>query len=166
MDRTTRARRSLLVLAVTGISLVSGLAAQRPGDELPSSSRARQDYLRATYQEVKELLEDWHVLHRQRDGKSLSRLFTSDGLYSPVEGWVVQGTEEVRDSLDARLPRVTAYRATLLDYTAGGTLAYYMGRLTYRLGEGVAERDVSGTFVMVLYLDGHRWRIRSYVERA
>ena len=76
----------------------------------------------------------------------------------------MQGRGSVADTLATRVGRVKSYHASLLDFTASGGLAYYLGRMSYRL-EGGAGADVTGTFVMVLYLDGRRWKIRSYVER-
>jgi len=146
------------------LALAGPVAGQIPGDELPVMSRARNDYLANTYGEVKLILAEWQELHSKGDWKRLTRLFTDDALFSPVDGWYVQGRESLADTLTARTGRVKSYHATLLDFTASGGLAYYLGRMSYRL-EGGAGSDVSGTFVMVLYLDGRRWRIRSYVER-
>lgn len=149
----------LLQLALSGP--VSG---QIPGDELPVMSRSRNEFLANTYAEVKQILADWQTFHSRGDAKQLTRLFTEDGLYSPVDGWYVQGRAALADTMATRVGRVKGYHATLLDFTASGGLAYYLGRMRYRL-EGGAGVDVTGTFVMVLYLDGRRWKIRSYVER-
>ncbi len=148
-----------LLLATAGPVL-----GQIPGDELPVMSRSRNEFLANTYGEVKLILADWQAFHSNGDAKRLTRLFTEDGLYSPVDGWYVQGRTSVADTLTSRAGRVKSYHATLLDFTASGGLAYYLGRMSYRF-EGGAGVDVSGTFVMVLYLDGRRWKIRSYVER-
>ncbi|MBM4185931.1 MAG: nuclear transport factor 2 family protein [Gemmatimonadetes bacterium] len=140
--------------------------AQIPGSELPNGSRARSEYLEATYTDVKAVLAEWHDHLRGGDVKKLTRLFTADGLYAPIEGYYVQGRDAVADSLTSRLSRIRGYHASLLDFTASGGLAYYLGRMGYRLdGPGEAGRDVSGTFVMVLYQEGRRWRVRSYLER-
>ncbi len=154
------------------VGLVAGLlgavagqtVAQIPGDELPVMSRSRNEFLANTYADVKQILAEWQTFHAKGDSKQLARLFTEDGLYSPVDGWYVQGRGSVADTLVARVGRIKSYHATLLDFTASGGLAYYLGRMSYRL-EGGAGEDVTGTFVMVLYLDGRRWKIRSYVER-
>ena len=91
-------------------------------------------------------------------------MFTDDGLFSPTEGWYVQGRTALVDTMRLRIPRIQNYHATVIDFTASGGLAYYLGRMSYhRLGG--AGADVSGTFIMVLFLDGRRWKIRSYVER-
>ena len=148
-----------LLLALAGSAL-----AQIPGDELPVMSRSRNEFLANTYAEVKQILADWQALQTKGDAKQVGRLFTEDGLYSPAAGWYVQGRAALADTLVARIGRVRNYHATLLDFTASGGLAYYLGRMSYRL-EGGAGVDVAGTFVMVLYLDGRRWKIRSYVER-
>ena len=94
----------------------------------------------------------------------LVRMFTDDGLYSPVDGWYAQGRQALTDTLTNRLAAVKNYHASLIDFTASGGLAYYLGRMRYRV-DGGAGTDVSGTFVMVFYLSGRTWRIRSYVER-
>ena len=146
----------LLLLALSGPA-----SSQIPGDELPVMSRSRNEFLATTYGEVKQILADWQTFHSKGDAKQLTRLFTGDGLYSPVDGWYVQGRAALADTMATR---VGGYHATLLDFTASGGLAYYLGRMRYRL-EGGADVDVTGTFVMVLYLDGRRWKIRSYVER-
>ncbi|MEO8448213.1 MAG: nuclear transport factor 2 family protein [Gemmatimonadota bacterium] len=143
------------------------LAAQQPGDELQSLSRARDEYLRSTYGELKIVLEEWKDLHARRDVPKLTKLFDEAGLYSPVDGWIAQGRAEIMDSLKVRLPRMQSYSTTLVDFTAGGSLAYYMGRMQYQLDSGAAAgTTVIGTFVLVLHLDGHHWKVRSYVERG
>jgi len=156
----------LAVLSLLIGALGTGsLAAQIPGDELPQVSRVRDQFLRSTYSEVKEVLADWEKYQNENDVRRLRSLFTQDGLYSPVEGWYVQGRGLVADTLTQRLPRVKGYHTSLLDFTASGSLVYYLGRLTYLLDNPGAARQVSGTFVMVLYQEGRTWRIRSYVER-
>ena len=137
---------------------------QIPGDELPVMSRSRNEFLANTYADVKQILADWQTFLARGDAKQLGRLFTEDGLYSPVDGWYVQSRAALADTLLARAGRIKNYHVTLLDFTASGGLAYYLGRMRYRSDAG-AGTDVTGTFVMVLYLDGRRWKIRSYVER-
>jgi ketosteroid isomerase-like protein len=156
----------VLVLGTGVIGSTAG-AAQIPGDELPSFGRVRSEYLTSTYGDVKLLLADWMEFHRERDAVKLARLLTEDALYSPIDGWYVQGRKPVADTIAGRLKGVSNYHVSLIDFTASGGLAYYLGRMRYRLS-GDAERaaDIAGTFVMVLYLDGRRWRVRSYVERA
>lgn len=157
-------RVGLLVLAGLLAGSPESLSGQIPGDELPVMSRSRNEFLANTYTEVKQILADWQAMQTKGDAKQVGRLFTEDALYSPVDGWYVQGKAALADTLVARIGRVKNYHATLLDFTASGGLAYYLGRMSYRLEGGVGV-DVSGTFVMVLYLDGRRWKIRSYVER-
>ncbi len=154
-------RRGAFVLA--GLLLAGPLAAQIPGDELPSQSRVRGEYLSATYADIKQILAEWAEHHQTGDVKKLIRMFTDDGLYSPVDGWYAQGRQALTDTLTHRLGRVKNYHASLIDFTASGGLAYYLGRMRYRV-EG-AGADVSGTFVMVFYLSGRTCRFRSYVER-
>ncbi|MEZ4457735.1 MAG: nuclear transport factor 2 family protein [Gemmatimonadales bacterium] len=165
--RTSVALRGIRWGAFLFAGLAGGaeLAAQIPGDELPGMGRARTEYLAATYTDVKELISEWQDLHRRGDAERLSRLFTEDGLYSPPGSWYVQGRDAVADTLASRLPRVRNYHTSLIDFTASGGLVYYLGRVSYRL-EGQPPEDLAGTFVMVLYQQGRRWRVRSYVERA
>ena len=153
-------------LGTAGVLLVlpAAATAQIPGDELPGMSRVRNEYLAITYGDVKELLAAWQEHHRNGDADKLAGLFTEDGLYSPAEGWYVQGRSAVGDTLAARLPQVRGYHTSLLDFTASGSLVYYLGRVSYRI-EGPSPEDVSGMFVMVLYQHGRHWRIRSYLER-
>ena len=141
------------------------LAAQIPGDELPQMSRVRDQYLRNTYSEVREVVSDWQEYQNSNDVKRLRSMLTADGFYSPVEGWFVQGRRSVSDTLVQRLPRVKGYHTSLLDFTASGSLAYYVGRLSYLLDQPGSARQISGTFVMILYQEGRTWRVRSYVER-
>jgi len=145
---------------------VRALAAQIPGDELPSFSRARQEFLKAAFSDVKQLLADLQEYHRTGDAKRMSSLFTEDGLFSPVEGWYVQGRDLIADTLAVRLPRIRGVHLSLIDFTASGGLAYYLGRLTYQIVAPSGPTSVLGTFVMVCYLDGRRWKIRSLVERS
>lgn len=153
-------------LLLGGLHLFAApLSGQIPGSELPNGSRARTEYLEATYTDVKVLLAEWHDHLKSGDVKKLSRLFTADGLFAPVEGYYVQGRDAVADSLTSRAARLKGYHATLLDFTASGGLAYYLGRMGYRLDGPAGGREVNGTFVMVLYQEGRRWRIRSYFER-
>ncbi|MFN0177762.1 MAG: YybH family protein [Gemmatimonadales bacterium] len=148
------------------LSGVRPVAAQIPGDELGSGSRARSEYLETTYGDVKLLLAEWQESIQKHDIKRMSRLFTTDGLFAPIEGYYVQGREAIADTLTGRSPRVRGYHASLIDFTASGGLAYYLGRVGYRLDDGKGSgRDVNGTFVMVLYQEGRRWRVRSYIER-
>lgn len=161
-------RGRMLGLAV-GCAALGGLAsragAQVPGDELPSSGRVRLEYLSSTFGEVKELLTEWAARLTRGDGRRVAQLFTADGLFSPPDGWYVQGRQAIADSLAGRLPQLRGYHTSFLDFTASGNLAYYLGRLRYEHGPSGRARTVSGTFVMVLYLEGRQWRIRSYVER-
>lgn len=151
-------------IALAGLLLAGPVAAQIPGDELPSQSRVRGEYLSATYTDIKQILAEWSEHHQSGDVKKLVRMFTDDGLYSPVDGWYAQGRQALTDTLTNRLAAVKNYHASLIDFTASGGLAYYLGRMRYRV-DGGAGTDVSGTFVMVFYLSGRTWRIRSYVER-
>lgn len=155
----------LILAAAAVVGLASPARAQIPGDELPSNARVRNDYLAATYSDVKQILLDWQDFHRANDAVKLGKLFTDDGLFSPVEGWYVQGRADLVDSMRVRIPRVQNYHSSLIDFTASGGLAYYLGRMNYHRADG-AGVDVAGTFVMVLYLNGRHWKIRSYVERA
>ena len=156
--------RSIFVALTMALAVAPSLAAQMPGDELPQMSRARNEYLSSAYAGAKQVLADWQEQHRKNDAEKLARLFTDDGLFSPTEGWYVQGRTALVDTMRLRIPRIQNYHATVIDFTASGGLAYNLGRRSYhRLGG--AEADVSGTYIMVLYLDGRRWKIRSYVER-
>lgn len=152
--------------AALAVVLSNSVAAQVPGSELPNAARARNEYLETTYADVKLVLAEWTDQIRSHDVKRLGRLFTADGLFAPVEGFYVQGRDPIIDSLTSRAGRVRGYHASLIDFTASGGLAYYLGRMGYHLGDGRGGgRDVNGTFVMVLYQEGRRWKIRSYIER-
>ncbi len=156
---------------VLGSSLVaagfSGLTAQIPGDEMERGNRNfRNEYLSQTYQDLKPLFEDWRELHSKHDLKSLLKIITEDAVYSPVEGVILQHRSEIGDSLARRLPKVQGYWSSVIDFTASGGLAYFLGRFSYHLSEADGKgRDMTGTFTMVWFLDGRNWRVRSYVER-
>lgn len=141
------------------------LAAQIPGDELPSAARARREYLNLAYGEIRDRISEWSDLIRSADARRLGRMFTQDGWYSPIDGWYVQGREAITDSLTARIARTSGYHTSFLDFAVSGNLAYYLGRLRYTIGSAGVLREVRGTFVMVLYLEGRTWRLRSYLER-
>ena len=160
----TWSRRRVAAMVLLATLAAAPLRAQIPGDELQSQSRVRNEYLATTYGEVKQLLAEWQDHHHDGDAAKLAKLFAPDGLYSPIDGWYVQGRQAVADTLAMRLGRVRGYHASLIDFTASGGLAYYLGRMSYHLDRGTGV-DVTGTFVMVLYLDGRHWRVRSYVER-
>jgi ketosteroid isomerase-like protein len=158
--------RRLTLVALVALFGAVPVSAQIPGDELPSIQRARQEYLNLTYGEIRDRVTEWTELMRKADTRRLGRMFTEDGLYSPAEGWYVQGRDAVVDSLTTRLARTRGYHLTFLDFAASGNLAYYLGRLRYSLDHGETPREVEGTFVMLLYLEGRTWRVRSYVERT
>jgi ketosteroid isomerase-like protein len=159
--------RSIVATALVLSLSAARASAQRPGDELPGYDRARQEYLLMVLADVKTMLGKWRDENTTagRDRRELPKLLTDDALFSPVEGWTVQGRDLVRDSLVSRFSRIKGYYLTLLDFTASGSLAFCMGRLAYQLDENSSSRPVAGTFTMVLWLDGHRWRVRSYLER-
>jgi ketosteroid isomerase-like protein len=159
-----RVRFVAWVLLSTGF--VGVASAQKPGDELPTGERVRYQYLAETLGQVKEFLVEWRNAQAKRDVKSALKLFTDDALFSPVDGWYVRGGTELTDSLTARLPRQQGYYTTLIDFSASSALAYCLGKVRYVLsGEG-EPRAVTATFTMVLFLDGRRWKIRSYLERS
>lgn len=151
--------------AILSLGVSRPLAAQIPGSELGDGSRARSEYLEAVFGEVKLILEEWRDALHKGDMKRVRQMFTDDGLFSPAEGWYVQGREAVVDSLNSRGARVKGYHAALIDFTASGGLAYYLGRVSYQIDTAGGARSVAGTFVMVLYQSGRRWKIRSYIER-
>lgn len=159
-------RWTWLALASAGLAMLARPgAAQVPGDELPSLGRVRMEYLNTTFGEVKEVLAQWSERLAKADVRRLVQLFTADGFFSPPEGWYVQGRQAIADTLASRLPHLRGYHTSFLDFAASGNLAYYLGRLRYEHGPVGRSVVVTGTFVMVLYLDGRNWRIRSYVER-
>ena len=90
----------LLLLALSGPA-----SGQIPGDELPVMSRSRNEFLANTCGEVKQVLADWQTFHTKGDAKQLTRLFTEDGLFSPVDGWYVQGRAALADTMATRVGR-------------------------------------------------------------
>ena len=165
--QASRMRTSLLSFVLCQILVMGGwrvAAAQIPGDEMERGSRSfRASYLSATFEELKPVLNEWRDYH---DFKSLLKIMTEDATYYPVDGGLLLHKKEIEDSLALRLPRVQGYYSSVTDYSASGGLAYFLGRFSYRLTDAVGKsRELNGSFVMVLFLDGRNWRVRSYVER-
>ena len=71
------------------------------------------------------------------------------------------------DTLASWLPRIGGYHLTPLDFDASGNLAYLFGMLRYdrREADGTTKA-IDAEWVMILYLWGRTWKVRSYLERA
>jgi len=157
--------RAITLGVLLAATRMPAAAAQIPGDELDNFSPARQEFLKVAFADVKKLVADLQEYHYAGDAKQMAKLFTEDGLFAPVEGWYVQGRGQIADTLAARLPRMRGVHLSLIDFTASGGLAYYLGRLSYQITQPAGAIDVVCTFVMVCYMDGRRWKIRSFIER-
>jgi uncharacterized protein (TIGR02246 family) len=163
--RRGRFVRSVCLLVLAATSRSTPAHAQRPGDELPGNERIRYQYLAETLGQVKDFLTEWREVQTKGDLKNALKLFTDDALFSPADGWYVRGRDEIADSLTARFPRLHGYYTTVIDFSASSSLAYCLGKVRYVLSGEPEPRSVAATFSMVLYRDGRRWKIRSYLER-
>ena len=150
------------------VSLTAGRAsAQLPGESVYESKKNPREEVRArAFEEVKPFLADWSALIAKKDRARLDRLMMDGVLFGPL-GLLASGRVTVADTLALWLPRISGYYLTPLDFDASGNLAYAFGTLRYdrRDGDGTVKA-IDAEWVMVLYLWGRTWKVRSYLERA
>lgn len=144
------------------------LAAQYPGQTVePGWERVRSQYVSQMFQEILPVLEAWRSRLELGDVKGLTDLMEPEMLFSPATGWLAWDRREAAESLTVRREVIRGYFASPLDFTASGNLAYLFGRVAYSAArEGAPPREVRGSFTMVLFLRGSRWKVRAYLERA
>lgn len=142
------------------------LAAQFPNSNLTGGNRARIDFLRNTLEDISPVVARWRAAMESDDPQSAAEFFLEDGLYSSLGGEVNQGRDAIAERFRKLLPRMSGFRTVMVDYTASGSMAYQFGRFSYAYtgSDGIARTEI-GTFVIILYLNGRDWKIRSYVER-
>lgn len=141
----------------------AGLAAQLPDARSPSAGQIRNEYLDEVGRGVITTVDRLRTAVEADNAEGLTRLFQSGALYSPATGESHYGREAIRGAFAGRLPRLGAILLTRVDFAASGNLAYQFGRYYY--GPGPDGEGENGTYVLVLYLEGKEWKIRSYVER-
>ena len=150
------------------VSLTAGQAsAQLPGESAYETKKNPREEVRArAFEEVKPFLADWNALIAKKDRARLDRLMMDGVLFGPL-GLLANGRVTVADTLALWLPRISGYYLTPLDFDASGNLAYAFGTLRYdrRDGDGTVKA-IDAEWVMVLYLWGRTWKVRSYLERA
>lgn len=162
-----RPRPRAAALLFLGLAAAPGLVAQLPGDPLFAERRSlRGEFLAHTLGEVTPVLETWERHLDRGDAGRAGQLLTEDALWMPAEGWIARGRAEATDSLASRLPGLSAYGLTPLDFDASSSLAYVLASVHYQLAAGPGRRTFRGLALIVLRREGANWRIRSYLERS
>ncbi len=72
------------LLALLALVVTTRVAAQRPGDELPTYERIHYHVLSEALGQVKEVLAEWRELQTNGDAKKVAKMFADDGFFSPV----------------------------------------------------------------------------------
>ena len=141
--------------------------AQLPGQSVYESRKNLREEVRArAYEEVKPVLADWSSLIAKKDRAQLDKMMMDAMVFSPL-GLSAEGRAMVVDTLASWLPRIGGYHLTPLDLDASGNLAYVFGMLRYdRRGADGTTKAIDAEWVMILYLWGRTWKVRSYLERA
>lgn len=163
-----RPARLLTLAAATAVLLPASLSAQLPGGSLRDVAGSRRAYLSDVLRNVEVTVTAWKAAREADDVAAAQALYTADASFFPYRGDRFSGRDRVRDGLAAQFAREDDFRATMTDFTAGGTLAYYSGEYTYQLRrpEGGEPIVAAGTYILVLEREARGWRIRSHIERA
>lgn len=139
-----------------------------PTDPAHESRRnQKQEFLSVTYQEIKEVLQEWRDLVARADTQALAKAVTESVFFSPVEGWRASGREQVVDSAGRWLTSMRNYSLTPEEFDASGSMAYVMAHVRYERtsAAGAGSEFVIADCLMVFYREGRQWRMRSYFER-
>jgi ketosteroid isomerase-like protein len=153
-------------IALAGASTPRIVSAQLPGESAHTPRVSlRAEYLKQTYAEVQQFLAEWVKDVDDGDVPAVRRMLADQAYFSPAEGWIAQGQQEVVDSLTSFLPRVSAYGIAVQDFDASATLAYVMSSVYYQLAHGTERRVVNTDAMILLARAGARWQVRSYLER-
>lgn len=160
--------RFLLVL----LSLLATAGSQSDAQSLPTDPaherrrNHRQDFLSATFQEIRTALQEWRDLVARRDTQALARAVTESVFFSPAEGWRASGRDELVDSAGGWLTSVRNYSLTPEDFDASDNMAFVMAQVRYELlGAGTGNEFITADCAIVFYREGRQWRMRSYFER-
>ncbi len=153
--------------ALLGLLTASRLFAQLPGESVYETRKSPREEVRArAFEEVKPFLAEWSRLIGTKDRRTLDKVLMDAVLFAPL-GLEASGRATVGDTLVSWLPRISGYHLTPLDFDASGNLAYGFGTVRYSRTEANGGPTViDGEWVMVLYLWGRTWKVRSYLERA
>ena len=140
--------------------------AQLPGQSVYEGRKNPREEVRArAFEEIKPVLADWSDQISGRNRGRLDKMLMDAVLFSPL-GLIAEGRAAVGDSLAGWLPRISSYHLTPLDFDASGNLAYLFGALRYdRRDPDGGSKTIEAEWVMVLYLWGRSWKVRSYLER-
>ncbi len=152
---------------VLGLLAASRLSAQLPGESVYETRKNPREEVRArAFEEVKPFLVEWSRLIGRRETAPLDKILMDAVLFAPL-GLEANGRVTVVDTLARWLPRISGYHLTPLDFDASGNLAYGFGTMRYERAEANGgSTTIDGEWVMVLYLWGRSWKVRSYLERA
>ena len=162
--------KSLSLVRVLGLLLLSLPAvahAQYPGQEVePPYAKIRAQYNSMMFKEVSVVLGSWRESLNRRDSTAVVGLIEEDALVSLADGVIARDRRQAMENLLRPGRAILGYITTPFDFTASGNLAYVFGRVGYTMvGPAALRREVRGTFTMVLFLRGNRWRVRAYIER-
>lgn len=163
-------RRSLpLLLSLSALSLVpaGGAHAQlltsggSPGDVRIH----RQRYLAEVLRSVETTVGRWREARTAKDAAAAARLYGDDAMFVPYRGKPSMGAD-LREALAAQFAAESDFRAAMVDFSAGGSLAYYAGEFSYQVHpQGGEPYTAAGIFVLVLEQKDGGWKIRSHLER-
>lgn len=142
------------------------VSAQLPGQSVFEGRKNPREEVRArAFEEIKPVLADWSDQISGRNRNRLDKMLMDAVLFAPL-GLMAEGRAAVGDSLAGWLPRISSYHLTPLDFDASGNLAYAFGALRYdRIDADGVAKTIEAEWVMVLYLLGRSWKVRSYLER-
>lgn len=160
---------TLLTLAATAALLFPASAsAQLPGGSISDVAGNRRAFLSEVLRNVEATVTAWKAAREADDVAAAAALYSDDATFFPYRGQHYAGRGKLREGLAAQFASEDDFRATMTDFTAGGTLAYYSGDYTYQLRRpgGGEPITAAGTYILVLERQGRSWRIRSHVERA
>ena len=161
-------RRCFPLVLLTLAAARSTTAQSLPTDPAHEVRRnQREEFLSVTYQEIKQVLQEWRDLVARGDTQALARAVTENVFFTPAEGWRTSGRAELADSAGRWLATVRNYSLAPVEFDASGSLAFVVAHVQYeRVGSAGAPNEfVSGDCLMVFYQEGRKWKLRNYFER-
>lgn len=168
MTRRRRPRPLFVLAAWATFGAISApaVSAQIPGQSVFESHRSlREEFLAKTLADVKAATTDWTAALNAKSKARIAAFVEEGALAASLEGWLVQGRAAVVDSLVAFAGRSSAYGLTILDFDAGGSMAYVFGQVYYQTTGAEGRRPVVADVTMVMVQRGQYWKVRAYIER-
>lgn len=158
---------SLCLAATLAVPAASHAQLLTPGGSPADSREGRRRFLAEVLGNVEVTVSQWREARRARDVEAVLRFYTDDAMLVPFRGEVMLGRDNLRDALNARLPVESEFRSAMVDFTAGGQMAYYAGQFSYLVTprDGTEPYTASGMYVLLLEQARGGWKIRSHVER-